>query len=61
MFEVRCKKCKNLLLKEDIKEGEIEVKCPYCNAWNYIEKYYRNAPLDRRKANKDNKDDKENN
>lgn len=31
MFEIRCSKCKNLLAKEEIRDGVVEIKCPYCN------------------------------
>ena len=36
MIDLRCKRCGNLLLKEDVIIGEVEVKCPRCNTYNYV-------------------------
>lgn len=38
MIEYRCKKCGTLLMKESIKSGCIEIKCPRCNTFNLIER-----------------------
>lgn len=34
MGEVRCKRCKRLLLKGQIEAGSIEIKCPKCSFLN---------------------------
>jgi len=34
MYELRCKKCKALLMKAEIVEGEIEIKCRKCGLVN---------------------------
>jgi len=36
MLEVRCSKCHRLLLKEDMRDGEIEIKCHKCNTFNTV-------------------------
>jgi LSD1 subclass zinc finger protein len=36
MLEYRCKKCQNLLMREDVREGDVEIKCPRCNTFNII-------------------------
>lgn len=30
--DLRCHACGALLLKEDVREGHVQVKCHYCNA-----------------------------
>ena len=34
--EIRCSKCRRFLGKQDIKEGEVQLKCPNCKAWIII-------------------------
>ena len=36
MVDMRCKNCGALLAKENIRAGEIEIKCPKCNTFNTI-------------------------
>jgi LSD1 subclass zinc finger protein len=36
MVEVRCSGCGRLLLKEAIRDGEIEIKCHGCNTMNLV-------------------------
>lgn len=36
MIDYRCRKCNSLLFKEDIRKGEVEIKCPKCNTYNTI-------------------------
>lgn len=36
MQEFRCKKCGRLLAMEDIRQGELEIKCKYCKTFNVI-------------------------
>lgn len=36
MQQFRCKKCQKLLCKESVRDGEVEIKCPACNTYNYI-------------------------
>ena len=38
MTDFRCKNCGNLLFKESVQIGGVEIKCPYCNTFNYIER-----------------------
>jgi len=41
MFEQRCPKCHNLLFKEDIRDGRVEIKCPHCNQMITIDRIIR--------------------
>lgn len=34
MNQFRCKKCGKLLCREDIKVGNVEIKCPRCGEIN---------------------------
>ena len=38
MIELRCRGCNRLLMKEDVRNGSIEIKCPSCGTFNYIER-----------------------
>lgn len=38
MFDVRCRNCNTLLLRENLRDGCIEIKCPRCNAYNTIDR-----------------------
>jgi phage FluMu protein Com len=32
--EVRCEKCNAILYEEDIRDGQIRIKCSHCGWWN---------------------------
>lgn len=36
MIEFRCHKCKNLLMKEEVTLGIVEIKCSHCNTFNVL-------------------------
>jgi len=57
MFEYRCKKCKTLLMKESVRDGLVEIKCPRCNTFNTIERIVsrKTVWVDTKKKKKDNK------
>jgi len=38
MDDFRCRNCGNLLAKEEIGYGKLEIKCPKCNTFNVVER-----------------------
>ena len=56
MFEIRCPKCKNLLAKEEIRDGKVEIKCPHCNNYVTVDRLIElKYPLDKGVVNGNNK------
>ncbi len=56
MFEVRCPKCKNLLFKEEIRDGQVEIKCPHCNTYVTVDRIMLPAEgLDKKEKKVNNK------
>ena len=51
MFEIRCPNCHNLLAKEEIRNGVVEIKCSHCNTYVKVDRLNipqkENLPLDR--------------